>query len=95
VRWIYHQADALPGRIQRHVDREYRDIQDREWEVKNEQADEKVKDLFAREFPRVYKKMYLDPYEEGSELFEENLRRIEKVGRHRCRLVPGLSLAET
>ena len=81
IRWIYHQADAIPGRVQRHVDREYRDNQEKSWEVKNEQADETVKDIFAKEFPELYKKLYLEPYEEGSELSEKNLRRLEMIGK--------------
>jgi hypothetical protein len=80
IKWIYHQADAIPGRIQRHVDREYRDIQEQSWETKNEEADERVKEIFVKEFPELYKKLYLEPYEEGSELFEKNLRRLEMMG---------------
>lgn len=85
IKWIYHQADAIPARVQHHVDREYRDIQEQDWEVKNEQADEKVKEIFAKEFPELYKKMYLEPYEEGSELFEKNLKRLEMMGKTKRR----------
>jgi hypothetical protein len=73
VKWIYIQADQIPHRIQIGVDRNYTTTQDAEWQVKNDQVDEKVKIFLAKEFPTFYKKKYLDAYEEGSELHTENM----------------------
>ena len=81
VKWIYIQADHIPLRIQIGVDRNYTAIQDAEWQVKNDQADEKVKAFLAKEFPTFYKKKHLDPYEEGSELREENMSIMNRVGK--------------
>lgn len=62
----------IPVRIQNGVNREYTIIQDAKWEVKQDEADDKVKIIIAKEFPEFYKKKYLDPFEEGSELYVEN-----------------------
>jgi len=62
----------LPIHIQRHVDREYAHAQSEEWEVKTKEADVKLQILIAKQFPEFYKKKYLEPYEEGSELWIEN-----------------------
>lgn len=62
----------IPIRIQNRVNREYKIIQDAKWEVKQDEADDKVKIIIAKEFPEFYKKKYLDPFEEGSELYVEN-----------------------
>jgi hypothetical protein len=72
------QADHIPLRIQLGVDRNYTAIQDAEWQVKNDEADEKVKTFLTEEFPTFYKKKYLDPYEEGSELHKENMAMLMK-----------------
>lgn len=62
----------IPIRIQNGVDREYTITEDAKWEVKQDEADEKVKIIIAKEFPEFYKKKYLDPFDEGSELYAEN-----------------------
>ena len=58
VQWIYFQADMLPVRIQNGVDREYRKTQDSLWDQKNEEANDKVKTILAKEFPEYYDKRY-------------------------------------
>ena len=68
----------IPYRIQRHVNKEYTTTQDAEFEIKSDEADNKVKIVIAKEFPEFYKKKYLDPYEEGSELYAENKDIIDK-----------------
>ena len=72
VKWIYAQADHIPHRIQIGVDHRYTAVQNAKWEVKNEEADHKVKTIMAKEFPEFYAKKHLDPYEQGSELHTEN-----------------------
>jgi len=42
-------------------------------------AEEKLKEVMAKEFPQEYRKLFLEPFE-GSELYEENLRRLEGGG---------------
>ena len=37
-------------------------------------------EIVAKEFPQEYRKLFLEPFEEGSELYEENLRRLEGSG---------------
>ena len=36
-----------------------------------------MKEVMAKEFPQEFRKLFLEPFEEGSELYEENLRRLE------------------
>ena len=75
------EADNIPLRVQLSIDRNYTAIQDAEWRVKNEEAEELAKNFAAREFAEFYKKKHLDPYEVGSELYEENaalLREAQK-----------------
>jgi predicted metallo-beta-lactamase superfamily hydrolase len=62
----------IPIRTQNEVNREYTTIQDAQWELKVDEADDKVKIIIAKEFPEFYKRKYLDPYEEQSELYNEN-----------------------
>ena len=38
-----------------------------------------MKEVMAKEFPQEYRKLFLEPFE-GSELYEENLRRLEGGG---------------
>lgn len=78
VKWIYHQTDMIPYRIQNRVNREYTILEDAEFEIKHSEADDKVKIVIAKEFPEFYKKKYLDPFDEGSELFEENKHILER-----------------
>jgi LAS superfamily LD-carboxypeptidase LdcB len=54
------------------VNEEYRAIQGAEWQLKQDEAEEKVKRVMAKEFPDFYRKKYIDPYEQGSELWDEN-----------------------
>jgi hypothetical protein len=54
------------------VNEEYRAIQGAEWQVKQDEAEDKVKRIMAKEFPDFYRKKYIDPYEQGSELWDEN-----------------------
>jgi hypothetical protein len=86
VKWIYHQADMIPYRIQNRVNREYTIKQDAEFEIKTSEAEDKVKIVIAKEFPDFYKKKYLDPYEEGSELHNENTQLFEKVQRKTAKI---------
>ena len=72
VRWIYHITDRIPHLVQQRVNREYEHIQEAQLETKMDQADEKVKEITAKEFPDFFKKKYLDPYESGSELHTEH-----------------------
>jgi len=81
VRWIYHQADMIPVRIQGSVDRKYTKEQDAEWEVKEEEADAAVKVILASQFPEFYKKKYLDDFEEDSEDYQENLELFDTIQR--------------
>lgn len=69
----------IPVRIQNRVNREYTAVQEAEWELKKDDADEKVKIIMAKEFPEFYKKKYLDPYEEGSEIYDENKLLFEEL----------------
>lgn len=69
----------LPIRIQNGVDREYKATHDDLWETKNEEADEKLKVILAKEFPEYYKKKFLDPFEEGSELYTQNKQILENI----------------
>ena len=69
----------LPRRIQNAVDREHRHIQDAEWDIKNDEADEKVKIILATEFPDFFKRKFLDPYEEGSDLYDENQAFLQSI----------------
>ena len=39
-----------------------------------------MKEVTAKEFPQEYRKLFLEPFEEGSELYEENLRRLDGSG---------------
>ena len=75
----------IPVRIQNRVDREYSVSQDAKWEVKQDQADEKVKIIIAKEFPEFYKKKYLDPFEEGSELYTENNNLLNNLQKGKVR----------
>ena len=68
----------LPVRIQNSVDRNYKTTQDDLWEHKNDEADDNVKIILAKEFPEYFKKKFLDPFEEGSDLYEENKRILEE-----------------
>ena len=77
VSWTYKIADTIPRHIQNKVDRAYKDTQDAKWEVKIEQADEKVKWIVAKEFPDFFRKKYLDPYEPGSELHNEHTQLLQ------------------
>jgi hypothetical protein len=86
VNWIYYQADMIPVRRQNGVDRDYKATQDDLWEEKNEDATEKVKVILAKEFPAYFKEKFLDPYEEGSEIYEEN-KRILESNRLRARAI--------
>jgi hypothetical protein len=62
----------IPVRIQENVDKKYRAVQNLEWEVKHEEAETKAKRVAAKLFPDYYRRKYLDPYEQGSELAIEN-----------------------
>lgn len=77
VGWVYNRTDNIPHRIQQRVDREYNEIQDAKWEVKHEQAEEKVKEIMAKEFPDYFQKKYLDPYEPGSELHDQHKQLLQ------------------
>jgi hypothetical protein len=77
VKWIYHQADMIPLRIQNAVDREHEIKHDAEWEIKNQKAEDKAKAIIAKEFPQFFKKKYLDSCKEGSPLYNENKAFLE------------------
>lgn len=47
--------------------------------MKQDKAEEKVKTILASQFSIYYKKKYLKPYEEGSELYEENLEFLNRI----------------
>jgi len=79
VRWIYYRLDNIPHRIQAAVNRDFIKEQDKEWDIKQEEADKKVKMILASQFPSTYKKNYLDPYEEGSELYNENMEFLKRL----------------
>jgi len=79
VRWIYYRLDNIPHRIQAAVNRDFIKQQDKEWDIKQEEADKKIKMVLASQFPSMYKKDYLDPYEEGSELYDENLEFLKRI----------------
>ena len=72
VGFLYAKADLIPQRIQEQVNAEYRTVHDAEWKIKEEKAEEKVKRFAAAEFPEFYRRTFLHPYEEGSELHNEN-----------------------
>ncbi len=75
----------IPVRIQNGVNREYTIAQDAKWQVKQVEADEKVKIIIAKEFPEFYKKKYLDPFEEGSELHNENNNLLNNLQKGKVR----------
>ena len=75
----------IPVRIQNRVNREYTITQDAKWEVKQDEADDKVKIIIANEFPEFYKKKYLDPFEEGSELHTENNNLLNNLQKGKVR----------
>jgi len=87
VRWVYHFTDGIPHRIQQRVNREYEKTQEEKWEVKNDEADETVKGIMAKEFPDFFKKKYLDPYEPGSELHTEHKQLLHSHHPPRKRLI--------
>jgi len=70
--WIYRRTDQIPVRIQKNVDREYKAINDAEFEVKGDIADRKVMVFAAQQFPDFFVKKYILPYEKHSELWREN-----------------------
>ena len=39
-----------------------------------------MKEVTAKEFPQEYRKLFEELFEEGNELYEENLRRLEGSG---------------
>jgi hypothetical protein len=69
----------VPVRIQNQVDREYKDVQDAEWDIKNDEAEEKVKIILAKEFPDYFKKQFMDRYEEGTEMYKKAYDLLESV----------------
>ena len=75
----------IPIRIQNGVDREYTITEDAKWEVKQDEADEKVKIIIAKEFPEFYKKKYLDAFDEGSELYAENNNLLSNLQKGKVR----------
>lgn len=79
VSWVYRHLDGIPHRIQEGVNRNFIKDQDKEWDEKVKEAKGRVKTILAREFPEHYKKHFLDPYEEGSELYDENLEFLKRM----------------
>ena len=71
----------LPVRIQNGVDRRYRAEQEALWEDKSDEADDRVKVILAKEFSEYFKKKFLDSFEEGSDLYEENKRILNAAER--------------
>jgi len=69
----------IPVRIQSSVDRKYTKAQDAEWEEKEEEAEEAVKTIIASQFPDYYRKKYLEPFEEDTEDYLENLELLDTV----------------
>jgi hypothetical protein len=61
------------------VNEEYRAIQGAEWQLKQDEAEEKVKSVMAKEFPDFYRKKYIDAYEQGSELWDENEALLKEI----------------
>ena len=53
--------------------------------MKQDQADEKVKIIIAKEFPEFYKNKYLDPFEERSELYTENNNLLNNLQKGKVR----------
>ena len=82
----------IPVRIQNGVNREYTIAQDAKWEVKQDEADDKVKIIIAKEFPEFYKKKYLNPFEEGSELQTENNDFLNNLQKGKLREINGQGL---
>jgi hypothetical protein len=79
VSWIYRHLDGIPHRIQDTVNRAFIKEQDKEWAEKVKDAKGRVKTILGREFPEHYKKYFLDPYDEGSELYDENLEFLKRM----------------
>jgi hypothetical protein len=79
IEWLYRQADNLPVRIQQHIDREYRSKHEKLWQEKSDDADELVKMTLAQEFPDFFRRRYIDPYEEGSQIREENEAFMQRI----------------
>lgn len=79
IQGVYRQLDNLPIRIQNAVNRDFIKEQDKLLDVKEEEAEKKVRTILASQFPTHYKKKYLQPYEEGSELYDENLEFLNRV----------------
>jgi hypothetical protein len=79
VSWIYRHLDGIPHRIQAAVNRDFIKNEDKKWDEKGKEAERRVKTILAREFPELYKKRYLDPYEEGSELYDENSEFLKRM----------------
>jgi hypothetical protein len=79
VNFIYAKTDLIPERIQQNVNQEYQAVQEAEWKIKEDEAEEKVKRFTAKEFPEFYQRKFLDPYEEGSELRDENEALLEEM----------------
>jgi hypothetical protein len=79
VLWVYGHLENIPHRIQEAVNRQFAKEQDKLLDIKQEAAEQKVKIILASQFPSLYKKKYLDPYEEESELYDENLAFLSHI----------------
>jgi hypothetical protein len=79
VSWIYRHLDGIPHRIQEGVNQAFIKDQDKEWDEKVKEAKRRVKTILGTEFPDHYKKYFLDPYDEGSELYDENLEFLKRM----------------
>jgi hypothetical protein len=69
----------IPARIQENVNKEYRAVQNAEWEVKHEEAENKAKIIAGKLFPDYYQRKYLDSYKEGSEHGNENKHILKEM----------------
>ena len=79
VEWIYRRTDYIPIRKQQNVNEEYRAIHGAEWELKQDEADDKVKRIMAKQFPEFYRKKFIEPFKEGSDLHDENEALLKEV----------------
>ena len=66
IKWVYYHADIIPKYIQNAVDRKYQHNQEKEWELKNENANYQIRTILTKEFPELFKKKFIDPYKKGS-----------------------------
>jgi len=47
-----------------------------------EQAEDRVKDIMAKEFPDYFQRKYLAPYEPGSDLYDQHKQLLQSHHHH-------------